>query len=422
MITSLQSQLLTAHVDGELSARQQEAADRLVRESAEARDLLRQLQDDAALVRDLPRRRLDPGFAERIVQVLPHRSFAACQGIGHVQRTVPAWVGLAAAAAIVFVISTGTYVYFASRAPEADHSVALENWKKSPGPVQESNTTPNPADKTDVAKGDPSDRTKPPDETSIDQHPNDPTAKKEFVGPPEPPEAALAYPNPIEKMEMFTAQVADVHQPLILKMRDFDADKLKTEVKKDPAFRVELPSRDSAKAFARIEAAFKAHGVTLVIDQVAQKRLKTPKAKTNFVFYVDDLTPEDLTALFKNLGDDDKAAEAKREGDGLFEAIVVNRMSDGDHKELKELLGVDPRASAKPGAIDPKKPLSDTTAGQVAKTLANPPAKGGERLAIALAYNPVRPHPNSAEVKRFLEGRKPPRAQTVQMLLVLRER
>jgi hypothetical protein len=424
MITTTQSRLLTACVDGELSAGQQLAADRLLQQSAEARALLRQMQEDAAKVRDLPRRRLDPAFAGRIVQALTRRRFPLRRPVHSGQRSIPAWVGLAAAASVVLAISTGTYFYFASLSSGTDRSVvAHRNEKPAPTPVEDSKHDQNPADKTDIAKVAPRDTPKQPDETPIDHGPNDSsTAKKNFVGPPEPSEAttepALAYP--IDKMEMFKAQVADVQQPLILKMRDFEADKLKAEAKKDQAFRLELPSRDSAKAFARIETAFKAHGVTLVIDQVAQKRLKQPKAKTNFVFYVDDLTPEELTAVLKQLSDDDKAAESKHKGDGLFEAIVVNRMSDGDHKELTQLLGVDPRPS-KPAPADPKKPLSETTADQVAKTISNPASKGAERLAIALAYNPERPRPNSAEVKRFLEGRKPARAATVQVLLVLRE-
>jgi hypothetical protein len=421
MITDPQTQLLTAYVDGELSARQQLAADRLLRESAEARELLRQLQGDAEQVRNLPRRRLDPGFANRVVQALPHQRFSLRSPVRPVQRTVPAWVGLAAAASVLLAVTAGTYIYFGAVRPDSNLAVALDNGKKSE-PLVNPKLKSDPADKTDIAKND--GLPKKPDETPIDHGTNGAsTAKKEFVGPPERPdmatEPALAYP--IDKMEMFKAQVADVHQPLILKMRDFEADKLKAEVKKDQAFRLELPGRDSAKAFARIEAALKAHGVTLVVDQVAQKRLKQPKARTNFVFYVDDLTPDELTALVKQLCDEDKAAEAKHKGDGLFEAIVVNRMSDGDHKELLQLLGIDPRQSAKPAPIDPKKPLAETTADQVAKSLANPTAKGTERLALALAYNPERPRPNSAEVKRFLEGRKPARSATVQVLLVLRE-
>ncbi len=39
---------------------------------------------------------------------------------------------------------------------------------------------------------------------------------------------------------------------------------------------------------------------------------------------------------------------------------------------------------------------------------------------LVLPYNPVRPKKDSAEVKRFLEERRPLRAGAIQVLLVLR--
>ena len=102
-------------------------------------------------------------------------------------------------------------------------------------------------------------------------------------------------------------------------------------------------------------------------------------------------------------------AEAKQKGDALFEGLVVNRMSESDHKDFLQLLGIEPRPAAKP-PVDPKKPLSETTGDQVAAAIGKPGAKGNEHLALALPYNPIRPRANSAELKRFLEGRKRPRS------------
>jgi hypothetical protein len=44
----------------------------------------------------------------------------------------------------------------------------------------------------------------------------------------------------------------------------------------------------------------------------------------------------------------------------------------------------------------------------------------GEHTMLAMPYNPVRPHRDSAEVKRFLDERKPLRPGALQVLLVLR--
>jgi anti-sigma factor RsiW len=53
MISPQDLELLTAHVDGELTARQRRHVDRLLRRSAEARALLARLQEDAQQVRGL---------------------------------------------------------------------------------------------------------------------------------------------------------------------------------------------------------------------------------------------------------------------------------------------------------------------------------------------------------------------------------
>ena len=92
----------------------------------------------------------------------------------------------------------------------------------------------------------------------------------------------------------------------------------------------------------------------------------------------------------------------------------------------------EPPKATTPQGMDPKVPLNETTLNQVTQTLAGkggpprpdpnkPAAKAPEAQALVLPYNPVRPRPGSAEVKRFLEARKPPRNGAVQLLLVLRE-
>jgi hypothetical protein len=421
MITDTQTQLLTASVDGELSPRQRKAVERLLRHSAEARQLLQQLKDDAVQLRSLPRCYPERGFTERVIRAATWQARAVRQPARPAQRNIPAWVGLAAAAAVLLAVTGGSYFYFNSRPAQTDPAIAIHKDQPAPnnGVQNEKELDGNGAQaKRENAVSQPQEKTPEPIDNAI--------AKKEVVGPEKPEETPTesALTAPIEKMELFQPKIADVKLSLILKMHELDADKLRTEVKKDKAFRLELPCTDTAKAFTRIEAAFKTQGVNLVIDQIAHNRLKQAKAKTNYVFYADDLTPEELANLIQHLSGEDTKAEAQRQGDGLFEGLVVNRMSDADHKELKELLGVDPRPTAKPAPADPKKPLSETTADQVAQNIAagagKPAAKGTDHLALALAYNPERPRPNSAEVKRFLESRKTRRAGTLQILLVVR--
>src|ERR1041384_3644971 len=70
MLSEEMIQLLTAFVDGELSQRQRDAVMRLLEHSAEARELLRQLQDNAHRVKKLPRHKVEPSLVEAVMQAI----------------------------------------------------------------------------------------------------------------------------------------------------------------------------------------------------------------------------------------------------------------------------------------------------------------------------------------------------------------
>jgi hypothetical protein len=82
--------------------------------------------------------------------------------------------------------------------------------------------------------------------------------------------------------------------------------------------------------------------------------------------------------------------------------------------------------------VDVRKPVAEKTGDDISKTLTGQggvprpdpgkqPIKPSERLALAMPYNPERPRPESAEIKRFLTNRKAARPGAVQLLLVVRE-
>src|SRR5690348_17638588 len=48
--------------------------------------------------------------------------------------------------------------------------------------------------------------------------------------------------------------------------------KLREELKKDSGFRLEVPCRESTRAFERLQTAFRANGVNLVTDQRSEER------------------------------------------------------------------------------------------------------------------------------------------------------
>ena len=217
--------------------------------------------------------------------------------------------------------------------------------------------------------------------------------------------------------------------PSTFKLHDFDEKKLVAALPKDAVY-IELPVPDANRGFERLQGVLKTHKVDVQIDATAAARLKhpNPKSQTNYVLYTEDLTAEELARLLQQLGVEDRKAAEKKPAEGVFDALVVRPMNERDHKVLETLMGVDPAPMTPPKetgplGVDPRKPVSDQTASQVAAVLGQ--GKPGARAVndhplLVLPYNPVRPKHDSVEIKRFLDERKPPRPGALQVLLVLR--
>src|SRR5438105_15811206 len=109
MLSDRVCQLLTAHVDGELSPRQRKVIERLLERSAEARAMLGQLQESAGILRGLPRRPMGRDLSGPVLRTIAERRLhparrAALAG----QSAVSPWTGLAAAAAVLLIVAVGS--------------------------------------------------------------------------------------------------------------------------------------------------------------------------------------------------------------------------------------------------------------------------------------------------------------------------
>jgi hypothetical protein len=448
MLPDRYRELLTAYVDGELSARQRRHAEQLLRQSGEARELLQQLQEDARALRELPPVRPPADLSEAVLRGIAERRLTP--GRRRATRPVapyPEWAGLAAAAAVLLVLGAASYFYFA-RAFQRDTAPPLADNRPATSQPAPEGTRP---DDNAVAHRDAEGKAPPKDGGT--KNPPQPAPPPSAVvkapdkgGDPQPgpkppaPPAVVPKPDAVltdRNMEMFQLAEVKVALPVALSVRDLEKDtarrKLFDELRKDSAFRLELPCRDGTRAFERLEAICKARRVGLHIDGAAQFRLKKAQWRTNYVVYLEGLTPDEWAGLLRQLNQHD-AKSARKPTERQFDGLVITRLTPRDHKELADLMGLDPtRTSPKPTGplgIDLHKPLSEQTAAQVAQALAGqgggrpqpgkPKAKAPEHVALVMAYNPVRPRPGSPEVKRFLESRKPTRPGTIQVLLVLR--
>jgi hypothetical protein len=406
MLSDQLRQLLTAYVDGELTNRQRRAVERLLRRSPEARALLHKLQEDAQRLHALPRQHLGDEFTARIVRAVRQRQAQQRQRDLDRQGTWPLYAALAAAAAVLLAVGLSSYFFFAqSMRPISPGDLSANNTRSGPELPAGPTADPQEGGKTE---NDPTN----PDPHPAPADPGKKPASPERLGPPvvvsndkprEPgnsPEV-LGQEMPLPNMEMFKPHVVKPPFQLLEDVRKIQAKVLRQQFGSESALRIELNCIDTAKAFHRLQAALKSAGVTLVIDANAQNRLDKSRLRSNHAILVEELSADELVRLLERVGSDDrKAAEAKPK-DGQFTKMVVTRLSDDDRKELSQVLRVDANL-LQPGLGK---------------------GKETERLALAVTYNPElgRPRPNSPEVKRYLENRKPAQAGAVQVLLVLRE-
>lgn len=451
MVPERISVLLTAYIDGELSSRKKRAVQRLLRKSPEARALLAQLQDDSKLLRLVPRPRLERDLSAQVLRSIGDRRLAINRRVVVAQRApFPAWIGYAAAAAVLFAVFSGSYLYFyaGNNAQNTAHNNGHKNRGNGIGPAP-AYTSPLLAN-NDQGTGDPVEPPTPPEPVRpTPEKPNLTPEKVAVETPKKAPEKPKATPetpknssedvfttrklNP--KFETFK-EVTSVRDIVSLAMWEFEKEqsrkKVQSELEKDAAHRMELFFK-SPRALERIEAAFKAQGVRLLVDQLAQTRMKN-QVPTNYVLFVEDITPDEMTKILETLGIEDKKLETAKKGSGQFGKMYLLGMTNEDHEELRNLLGADPVKFGPPPkgplGVDIRKPVSSKTASEVSDALSGkgvprpgagkPAAVPLTRQAIVVSYNPVRPPKTSKEIQQFLDSRPAKRPGTLQILLVLR--
>jgi len=445
--------MLTAYIDGELNDHQRKVVLRLVRRSSEARDLLRRLQSDADCLRQLPRPVLGCDVSAQVLRILDSQKTdpAASRAIAS-KSHVPVVLGLAAAAAVLFVLGAGVY-FIAMGLKEPTSQLAVQT-----GDLIASTDTPE-LDDPDLPFLPESKPAGLPEQVGsgasaqpeLLQHSKSPRAIAEVkpVPPPELPAAtqkdepgaankenSLGFPArpPVD----FRSPA--VHLTLNRLVRDLDLEKrrqeFEEELRKGDARRLDLTCKETAVGMERLQAAFAAQGICLIVDPGAQAHMNL-RLKTDYALYVDSVSPKELLAILGDLRNEDRKAESKRRDAGQFDRLVLNVMTPEDHQRMIKLLGQDPtelKPKPRPKApleIDIRKPLSEGTVDRVIDSLkgqGRPPrpvpgmagAKQIVQSAIAVDYNTGHSRSTSTDVKLFLQNWKERRAGTVQLLLILR--
>lgn len=423
-----QLELITAAVDGELSATESRAFRALVASSPAAHALYTKLKADSDRVRALPRVAPPAALKAKILArlaALPNPSPLArpapAQHRGFGSR-VRAWAPVALAASVFLCLAAASLRYFTHKA-DAPGAMAKKDWSNTlPAPQESQPAVPSPtpgggvrpdhatAARTDVSSVPPipAPREVVPDAVAIAPEPR---AFADLSGFPIRPK--LPPFNRAEARVPFLRPVSDL-------ARDDTRQELFDEIRHEPAIRLDLFVRDTARGVDVFQNAAKAVGLSVVVDPTTLTRLKQRQTQS-VVIYTESLMPAELAALFAALSAED-AKVSPRVCDSLHAMSVVR----SDETDLKAVfgqdLGLSKRALGGTGAgqgTDPK-PISSGTIDSIVKSVT---PKSGDKAAVLTTWLPTnaRTAPSSAtEVKQFLAKRGERQPNAIPAIIVIR--
>jgi negative regulator of sigma E activity len=453
-MNAAQLELITAAVDGELSAAERRALRTLMASSAEARALYARLKADSERVRTLPRAAAPADLHAKVMARLaastpvPTRKTAPApaqpatpaqpaQPALPPRRRIPAWVPVAVAASVLLCVTAGSFAFFsqgganatAKQKPTQPANGGGEGeWAKwlpadhdrtPSAPPQEARPDPSAVVRVDVLPVPPHPRIVEPDAISVAPEP------RPVTGP--------LHASPL-RPALPPFDLVQVRVPFLRTVAELDREDIRQELidelGRDPAFRLDLFVRDPARGVEVFQNAAKATGLTVFADAATVERLKKRQVAA-VVIYTESLTPAELAALFAKVRDED-AKFSPRVCDSLHATPVARE----DEIELKRVLGMDAGLFKRPGGTgsngagqgtsgDPK-PVSAGTIDMIVKNVSGQPAKSGDHRAVLLTWqttHPSIPRTNpttSAELKQFLAKRGDRKPNAVPAIIVIR--
>ncbi len=406
MLTDPQRHLIAAAVDGRLTPSDQLAFRGLVAESREALALFQTLQSQSTRLTALPKAALPSGRSSKILRALAQAVPPTATPV--VTRVaVPAkrsWLPYAVAASTLLAVMSGSF-WLAQQPNREPVSELLPTDPVAVAPALLVAQLP-----------------------AVTPHPELP-APREVVPAQlarvEPEAVVEVAPEPRARLagdvvgsgafqQRADLAALDVRLPVLTAAAKLDQPEVRqltlAEFKAAPALRVDLFSRDSLRGVQALQVAAKAAGVTVAVDGLTGERIKAG-APFAYAFYVECLTPDDLTKLL------DHVALLSREGgkDTPFAAAHVTAAGAAEARDVKDLLGVEPnfpKRAATPTAVNA------TTADRVALALAKP-VKSGILLTFAPAAARTAPA-TSAEVRNFVATRAERKPVSTPVLIVVR--
>jgi hypothetical protein len=410
MLTDADRQLITAAVDGELSPADTAAFRALLTRSAEASALYERLADHARRLGALPRAAAPASLAPAVLARVSEQPQAepASPRVRFAARRV-GWLPYVVAASLLLAVAAGSF--WLSLRPAANQADGYAE-KRLP-PVE----TPHPSPARSAEKFVeqlPAPHAPTPPDTRLAARPAPAARVPEAAPSPRTVgggDVVFASPDSQQRLESvqvrlpFLANVADLDRKEMQKL-------VREELKRDPAFRLDLFTKDVHQAATVFQAAARSAGVAVTVDKFARERTRK-KLPAAWAIYTESLTADEIAQLLAKL--------AVRSRAGKTSAFTIGHLvpaQAAEQKDLRDLLGVEVALLKRPKPAAGPKSISDGTADQLAAAL----RKGG-KSAILLTYLPVvgRTNPSaSKEIRAFLERRGERKPAAVPLLIVIR--
>jgi len=425
--------LLTAFVDGELPSSMQNEANELLQNSAEARELLRLLKQDALMIRNQVPMECSYDLTQKILNNIKVRPLSR---IAHLNKRddlmMKPWFSLVAVATILAVT---TFISFYA----VNTFLAMQENGQRKGQLARSLNQNVENDKN--AQADNSEAIEKASQIAMQEKQNllpvppelnkenDKSAKmRPLVGQKnKSPDIAskgkelLAAPA----NETFNLIKVDAPLPWVLRKKDVDGEVsgrvLSKVISHDARLKIELSCKDKTAAFAQLKMNLNKMGYYVYSDVSTLMRLKNKndKSPVNYMIYLDNANVSDLAQL---LGQE-KPPLAKDVAKGpsinsFWEALVVSELSSIDRKTMKSVLGFEPTEQGGSFLNTTSKPVNESTEPTKGSSLQS--LKKNKSPALAVSFSATQNLVNSVEVKQYLETVKSNNQSGIKVLVVLR--
>jgi len=390
MLSKRLQELLSASVDGELTSRERESVDDLLRKSNEARQLFDQLKRDAQKLRSVRKVRLSSDYPSIILKHVADKRPTPARSQNPIARWMPVWANMVAAAAVILAVCGATTLVVVWNEQQKKAELAQKDkglYEKAATPQLIENPVvvkiPKNADDTPQVEKVPS----MPVELAMDTRPKSP------IKPENQSTAPAASPSNLPTPPL--TKVGAPKLPSILAIKDLDQpavrEKLIESLKNETLVQIDLFCKDPIRAAEKMQAAFK--GQKVLVDGVAQECLKLKVAKMQFLCYTENLTADEIDRILQLLAAEERKTDAKQ-----FDKAVVKPLVAA---QLKPILGVEPKwLQGRSGAS----------------------VRPYENIVLVLATGKVVSNPTtSKEVKQFVETRRDRKPGTVAVLISIRE-